>query len=304
MKCGIVILNYNSYQDTKDCIRSIREKTKGVEYHIYVVDNASPDGSGHLLFDEFSNVKNITFIQSEKNGGFSFGNNKGIRCALEDGNSQVFILNSDIILLNDAISLMSDKLCKSKDVFAVGPYIEDPDGQYSQSARKPLDFTGYVREGKVFDGNDSYRCLKYNHGADFLFSGMVQGCCFGLKSEYFQDNGLLDENIFMYCEEDIIGHNIRNNGKYTLICADAKVLHKESSSVKRVDGGHQLFYRQHRWPSAVYVIGKYGKTPRFVCIIIMKLRELLWDILSIRQTEYRNKKEMFHKECKSILGVL
>ena len=96
MDVSVIIVNYNTLKMTKDCIDSVIEKTKDVEYEIILVDNASTDGSKEF----FKNYRDITYIYNEKNLGFGTANNVGIKIAR--GNF-IFCLNSDTLLLNNAI---------------------------------------------------------------------------------------------------------------------------------------------------------------------------------------------------------
>ena len=77
MDVSIIIVNYNTKKLTSDCITSIVEKTQGISYEIILVDNASIDGSKDL----FEKDARITYIYSEKNGGFGYGNNLGMKIA-------------------------------------------------------------------------------------------------------------------------------------------------------------------------------------------------------------------------------
>lgn len=96
MDVSIIIVNYNTYDLTAACIQSIIEHTKRISYEIIVVDNASTDGSK----EKFERDSRIKYIYSEKNGGFGYGNNRGIEIANGD---YFFLLNSDTLLLNNAI---------------------------------------------------------------------------------------------------------------------------------------------------------------------------------------------------------
>ena len=77
MDVSIIIVNYNTKKLTSECIKSIVEKTKGVDYEIILVDNASTDGSKEV----FQKDDRITYIYNEINGGFGYGNNRGMEVA-------------------------------------------------------------------------------------------------------------------------------------------------------------------------------------------------------------------------------
>lgn len=73
MDVSIILVNYNTLKLTNECIESIVKFTKGIQYEIIVVDNASTDGSREF----FSKDNRIKFIPSEKNEGFGRANNMG-----------------------------------------------------------------------------------------------------------------------------------------------------------------------------------------------------------------------------------
>lgn len=83
-KFSFVILHYNTIEDTRACVSSIENKCKNSEYHIYVVDNTSPNKSGGELAKTFSQKDKITVILSEENLGFAKGNNLGIHQSMKD----------------------------------------------------------------------------------------------------------------------------------------------------------------------------------------------------------------------------
>ena len=106
---AVVILNYNTFEDTVVCVDSIKKYAACSSYKIYVVDNASPDKSGQLLSSKYAQDDKVQVLISERNLGFSGGNNIGIREALEEGFEYIYLLNSDIILQNDAFKLFAER---------------------------------------------------------------------------------------------------------------------------------------------------------------------------------------------------
>ena len=91
---SIVVLNWNTFALTRDCLASLRQVTYP-NWNLILVDNGSTDGSGEALSNEFSEV---IYIQNEENLGFSRGCNIGIRRALADGSDYVMLLNSDMVV--------------------------------------------------------------------------------------------------------------------------------------------------------------------------------------------------------------
>jgi len=119
---SIIILNYNTFDLTCQCIESIYKETKKVDFEIIIVDNASTvdDPDKFLkLFPKIKLVKNI------ENRGFAGGCNDGIKVAKGD---TILLLNSDTKLINDAISITYDFLNTHPNVGIVTCRLENEDG--------------------------------------------------------------------------------------------------------------------------------------------------------------------------------
>src|SRR4030043_1060238 len=95
---SIIIVSWNTKDILHNCLKSVREQTKNINYEIIVVDNASADGSVEMVKKDFPQV---ILLKNVKNKGFAVANNQGI--AIADGR-YVLLLNSDTIILGNAIS--------------------------------------------------------------------------------------------------------------------------------------------------------------------------------------------------------
>lgn len=109
----IILVNYNGYKDTIECIKSLKN-LKYNNYKIIIVDNASSDNSINELNQYVS--KNIILLKSDKNIGFSGGNNIGIRYAIDNGAEYIMLLNNDTEVEPNFLEYMinaaeSDKKC-------------------------------------------------------------------------------------------------------------------------------------------------------------------------------------------------
>ncbi|HWB62261.1 MAG TPA: glycosyltransferase, partial [Chitinophagales bacterium] len=95
MKLSVVIVNYNVQFFLEQCLASVLRATAGIAAEVIVVDNASSDGSCQMLRSKFPTVK---LIASEKNLGFSGGNNLGIKAATGE---YILLLNPDTVVAED-----------------------------------------------------------------------------------------------------------------------------------------------------------------------------------------------------------
>ena len=123
-KYFIIILNYNGYKDTISCVHSLLSfYGNDKDCNILVVDNASIDQSSQVIMDEFGDK--IIFLQSDRNGGYAYGNNIGIRYALQHGAEYLCLLNNDTEFGCDAITPCIEYLRNHPEVAFAGPAIVD-----------------------------------------------------------------------------------------------------------------------------------------------------------------------------------
>jgi len=305
---AIVILNYNTFDDTVVCIDSIKKYTTSSCYKIFLVDNASPDKSGPLLASKYETDENVSVIISKSNLGFSGGNNLGIRKALEEGFEYVYLLNSDIILQNDAFALMQEAFCAHSNVVVVGPSIVNREKKYAQFARKGISLATYLASRRGFiklfpEVKNRLRFYNFLQNEDFIFEGMVYGCCFGMTADFIKRSKCLDENIFMFYEEDVLAYVMKRLGKKAMIANKAQIIHNEGISTEKSSGDRLFFTRFYRWTSVLYVLHNYAKVNLFLCCLLSLLNIIEWVFLSLFSNKYKNKLLAFIAENKRVLTV-
>jgi hypothetical protein len=190
---GVVILNYNTYEETVKCAASIRLHTK-CDYFMYIVDNCSSDGSGARLAETFKDCADARVILNEQNTGYSAGNNVGIRAAEKDQCEYLAVVNSDVELLNDAFSIMINSLNETPSVLMIGPSVMDNNGNESQIPRKKLTFRTFVLDRHPFcdilrRGRAADRYFTVSEKGITVFNGSVSGCCFVIRTSDFKSIG-------------------------------------------------------------------------------------------------------------------
>jgi hypothetical protein len=302
---GIVVLNYRTPEKTIECVDSILKYTKK-EFRVYVVDNHSEDGSFDRLKDYYIHINHICIISSNENGGYSKGNNIGIRRAVKDGAESIAVINSDVVLLNDAIDILYDNLFSNDDIGLVGPSILYNNNE-QQFARRKLDLKGFIYSKKPFYwisknySRNSYRNICWDKRAKlFIFPGMVSGCCFLIKSDIFKQIGFFDENIFLFHEEDVIAYKLEKISKKVGIVTDAKISHEESSSVGK---NGLVFSRYHRVISSLYVLRVYAKLSRFKMVFPIITALSPFFLYSIFSKRYRSLCKNLYQQIREIIKI-
>lgn len=292
---GIVILNYNTQEETVECVESI-VKTTNSNYKIYIVDNNSKDKSYERLKRLYLNYDSIEVIKSEKNDGYSAGNNLGIKKALSDGADVIFLSNSDIVFHENSLDAMYEYLLKNQNIGIIGPKIILKNGSIQKSPRHNYNFKNYIftkKPFKILDCNNNFKKTyfeNYDYKQELIFDGLVSGCCIGLTNKYFDLCGLLDESTFLYFEESIIAIKASEVDLKTCLYPKSSVLHKSSLSI---GNQNSAFSRYHRYYSSTYMLYKYAKINRIQLIFIFLLNLSPLVLYGIFDKKYREFAKMY-----------
>ncbi len=249
---GFVVLNYVNHAETLACVESIRA-LPGSNYRIVVVDNDSPNESFEVLRERLRGDDRIRVLQSSRNGGYSYGNNVGIRALAEAGIEDVIIATSDTRVESPNLLAVCEA-AKAEGVAVLGPYVRGPDDEpqnpmlWKLSPRyvAAIHFGGLSAALKRFMGTvrlarrlrigqpDSLRAPTPSQPAPVY---MVHGCFLYLSAHYLRRFPLLDEDLFMYGEEDLIAFNCLREGLPMRYDPNAKVHHRDAQSTVVQPGG-------------------------------------------------------------------
>ncbi|MBS4043080.1 MAG: glycosyltransferase family 2 protein [Chitinophagaceae bacterium] len=233
---SIIIINYNTFQLTSNCIQSIIEYTKGVKYEIILVDNASNETNPELFQEKFPSIK---LIKNPENSGFAKGNNLGI----EQANGEfILLLNSDTYLVEDAISKTYEYAKSIKDIGVFGCKMIFENGKIQHTARKfrsiswelldafrillylfPYRMRAQLMLGKYFRADYSTVCDWLN-GAFFMFPKSILSKL---------PNKMLDDRFFMYGEDHLWCWQFKQLGHSAYFYHDTKIVHINNGSTSK-----------------------------------------------------------------------
>lgn len=221
-KVAIIVLNWNGWRDTIECLESLRRLTYP-NYEIIVVDNGSTDGSVSRIRTAFPD---ITILETGKNLGYAGGNNRGIDYALEKGADYVMILNNDAKVEPDTLTTMIEVAGESE-ASVVGALVKDS------------------RNGKVLFARSRYPAMLYYSepqravpNKKWWESDRVDGSAMLLRRDLLLERKeafgyFLDESLFLYCEEIELGLWCRRAGRKSVIAGNAIVYHKRGASSEK-----------------------------------------------------------------------
>lgn len=232
MDVSVIIVNYNTCLYTKNCLKSVFEQTKDVEFEVIVSDNGSIDGSIEMIKTEYPQV---ILIENNANLGFGAANNRALKIAK---GKYIFYLNSDTVLLNNAVKLFYDYWENSpqKDkIGALGGNLLDENGNWIHSYGffpRPLkEIKLFIR--KIFVVYIKKICnllrINYNNLKKEIHYSPVNG-----KVEYItgadlfvKNNSLAfyDERFFLYYEETDLQWRMENQLLDRIIIDSPKIIH-------------------------------------------------------------------------------
>lgn len=235
-KIFAIILNFNGWQNTIECLRSLKELdiSKSVTVEPLVIDNASKDESVAKIKEEFPKV---ALIENQTNLGFTGGSNEGMRVALKNGGDFVLLLNNDTIVHPDLVKRLVEAF-DSDSVGAVVPKIYFEEGYEFHKDRYKEREKGKViwyAGGKI----DWDNLIGENIGVDEVDQGqfdvreeteLATGCCFMLRAELLSKVGLFDDRYYLYYEDADLSERIKKAGFKIIYTPAAIVWHKNAES--------------------------------------------------------------------------
>lgn len=226
---SIVILNWNQYDDTAECLRSLRH-VHHPPFEIYLVDNGSIDGSPEKLVAEFPEVR---IVRNTENLGYAEGNNVGIRKALESGANFILLLNNDTVVHAEFLAELMKVADREPTAGILGAkvvYYDRPDLLWALGGNLLQPFARIRMLGRdrpVADVGSSVG--EFDH---------VPGATMFVRSEVFRRQGLLDRNYFLNWEDAEFCIRAKKAGWRVLGVPNSVVLHK----VSRATAGKLAMY--------------------------------------------------------------
>lgn len=262
MDISIIIISFNTKELTLNCIDSIVKNTKGVEYEVIVVDNASEDGSVEALKKLEEKIGNLKIIENKKNVGFGPANNQGMK---EAEGEFILLLNSDTIISYNLLSEMTEWMRDNEKVGVATCALRNKDGSlqgtggYFPTLTKVFAWMFFIDDLPLID-----RLIKPFHPmhAQSFYKGTSQfkekserdwitGAFALMRREVVEQVGYFDEDYFMYTEEVDLCYRVKNAGwevwylpKWSITHLGGASSTKEFPILSEYDG-IKLFYKKH-----------------------------------------------------------
>jgi GT2 family glycosyltransferase/lipopolysaccharide/colanic/teichoic acid biosynthesis glycosyltransferase len=231
---SVIIVNYNVRDFLLQSLQSLEKALREIPSEIFVVDNASDDGSVDVLRRRFPAIQ---LIRNTANLGFAKANN----IALKKARGKFFLLiNPDTIVQEDTIRVMIDFLQDHPDVGLAGCKILNPDGSFQPACRRSFP-TPWVAFAKIFGLSKLFPKTKLfgKYNLTYLDTEetypveAVSGSFMMLRKETYERVGGLDESFFMYGEDLDWCYRIRRAGWRIFYVHSTQIIHYKGESTRR-----------------------------------------------------------------------
>ncbi len=237
----VITVSYNTQKLLADCLESV---VAGMERshlvgQIWVVDNASTDGSAEMVHTDFPDVY---LVAHDQNLGFAGGNNLALQEIATGGHPSsrhILFLNPDTLVLGDALGKMVRFLDATPGTGAVGARLVHGDGSFQHSAfafpgLAQIFFDFFPVHHRLLDSrlNGRYSRRWYEAGQPFPVDHPL-GAALMVRTEVLDQVGSFDEQFFMYCEEIDLCRRIRSAGWDIYCLPQAEIVHLVGQSTRQ-----------------------------------------------------------------------
>ncbi len=284
MDLSVVIVNYQTFELTKNTINSIFEYSYPFSLEVIVVDNASSDDSLSKLKDYFKDK--VKFIASAENNGFAAGNNQALNVSQ---GKYVLLLNSDTIVWKDTLESIYNYMEKHTDVGACGCRVLLENGELDKACKRsfPNVKNSFFRLFHIPTNSedDDYNLDNLPDGEIYEIDCLTGAFMFIRKSA-LDEVGFLDETFFMYGEDIDLCYRIKQAGWKIVYYGKSKITHLKGASSKKQKS--KLIYEFYR-AMYIYYNKHHAKESSFIVNIVVYLGIVVLCVLKLFLNLFKKK---------------
>lgn len=269
---AIVIVNYRTPELVIDCLNSLASEIPSLPpTKVIVVDNHSGDDSVSLIKSAIVSFDWVELIESEINGGFSYGNNVGIKAIKADN---YLLLNSDTIVREGAIALLLEALNKYPQAGIISPRLEWLDGEPQISCfrnRSPInELINSAKTGVITKILNKYD-VPLAVSEETIEVEWTSFACVLIRKTVIEEIGLMDEDYFMYFDDIDYCRRTKKAGWQTIHYPFARVVHLRGGS-----GSVKKDIATKKRPPAYLYASRSRYFTKFYGVLGLWLANLLW----------------------------
>jgi GT2 family glycosyltransferase/lipopolysaccharide/colanic/teichoic acid biosynthesis glycosyltransferase len=253
-KLSIVIVNYNVQDFLMQTLESIQRAVINISHEIFVVDNASVDGSVEMVKNRFPGVN---LIENRINKGFASANNQAMK---NSSGEFIILINPDTVVQEDTFTRLIEFMNDHPDAGVATCKILNPDGSFSVDSRhsiptpmtafwKQIGFHRLFPKSRIFARYN----LTYLNEDEIYPVDAISGSFMFIRRSAFEQVGYLDEDYFMYCEDVDYCYRITRSGWKVYYAPVSDIIHYKGESTKKDNLDYvlnfnkslYLFYKKH-----------------------------------------------------------
>ena len=253
MKLSIIIVSWNVSKLLEKCLESIIDHTQGIEYEIFVVDNASKDNSVKMVMEKFPDVN---LIGSNTNLGFARANN----LALEQARGEyVLFMNPDMELTENSFPKLINLMDKDKNIALSTCQLNYPDETLQKNIKNNPGFYDQLLILLKLHHLIKPKCLKQFLAKNFDYTKeqevkQIMGAFVFSRGEIIKKIDGWDDNFFIWWEDLDLCKQIQELGLKIIYTPITKIIHHESKCFaqqlslekqKRFNKGMQIYFKKH-----------------------------------------------------------
>ncbi|MEJ2636348.1 MAG: glycosyltransferase [Calditrichia bacterium] len=262
IKISIIIVNYNVKEYLAQSLQSIQRALSGISHEIYVVDNASVDGSVAYLRRHFPEVN---IIRNENNVGFSKANNQALKVVKGE---YVVLINPDTVVQEDTFSKLLEFFNVKPNASMLTCKIINPDGTFSVDCRHSIPtpiiaFWKVTGLSKLFPRSKIFGKynLTYLNPDETYQVPAISGSFMMMKKAVPDRVGLFDEQFFMYCEDIDFCHRINLDDLKIYYVPATQIIHYKGESTKKDNLDYVItfnrslyqFFKKYYAPGSIFL---------------------------------------------------
>lgn len=222
---SIIIVNYKTKNLLEQCLNSIYSENYHFSYEVSVVDNDSEDSSIEMVKKKFPQVK---LIENRNNLGFAAANNQALR---RSNARYLLLINPDTVVLPDSLSVMMEFMDEHPEAGIAGCKLLNPDYSLQYSCRKFSNSATFFLRGihldSIFPNNTilrKYMMFDWDHN-EVREVEWVLGSCMMVRRKAIEQVGMLDENFFLYFEDQDWCYRMWKHSWKTYYVPQAQMIH-------------------------------------------------------------------------------
>ena len=241
---SVCIVNWNTREHLRECLRSLQENVAGVEIEVVVVDNASGDGSAEMVREQHPWVK---LLAQEENTGYAAGNNAALQ---ETGGRYKLLLNADIVVKPGSVEYLVGFLDGHEQAGAVAPRLRHKDGSIQRTCRsfpdpdvvlyEAVGLSRFFPRSKRFG---KYRMSWWDYGDERMVDQPMASALM-LRDEALGEVGLFDENFRIFFNDVDLCRRLWDEGWEVWFTPEVEMIHEGGASTGQVWG--DMIVESHR----------------------------------------------------------